>query len=376
MRINKALSAKEVAMMDAKEAALRTRWAPKPKRKAGDIDIDKLIAEMKELSQQEQRLDGLEDEARIYLNRQYGIEDQFISAGLTPSEARMVEALEELKGLGVPEAMRIRTPQGETRVHTRYGTNPLTGQQEIVPFNVNGQPLVTHLGRNVPMNGHKKATEYIQEQAMLLAGLPVQKNNTIDEYAPDFRIGNQTVDGEIRTVSEGQNLPIQLYTKIVPKGVRGVDEHTVKQIVREAIEDRAPQYEDVPSAVKSLRKDGSFRTVYDGKLLTKRPGKVVNNLIMPTLTNAEARANKQYDNLAIAPQSIRMVNMDAVKDVLNNMPVQEQLKRLQSRGNTGDGGGDEPRARLYIRVNQNAPGVSYAMGTKDRYPHVAQILAQ
>ena len=370
-----AVRASDIARMEAKDLS---RWAPKPKpkqRMAGEevpAGLDALIKEIRE----DVPLSGIEKNAVQYLHRAYGIEDQFIGAGLTPDQAKMAQALEELKGRGVPSAFVHSPSRGlEQRVHTRYETNPITGTQDIVPFTVNGAPLVTNLGRNVPMNGHEKATEYIQEQAMLLAGLPVQRNNTSDVYAPDFRIGNQTVDGEIRTASEGRNLPIQLYTKIVPNGVRGVDEHAVKRIVGDAIAARAPQYGNVPAAVNSLYRDGSFRTVYDGKLLNQRPGKQVDNLIMPTLTNQEARANKNAgDRIAIAPQELRMVNMDAVKDVLNDMPVQEQLKRLQSRGNTGDGGGGEPRSRLYIRVDQNAPGVSYAMA--DRYPHVAQILAQ
>jgi hypothetical protein len=351
----------------------------KPKTRMAQEEVPKDVSDLIDVIRNEDGEQALElaiQDATSYLNRQYGIEDQFIDAGLSPKQARMVEALEELKGKGVPSAFIHSPQQGlEQRVHTKYATNPFTEQQEIVPYTVNGSPLVTNFGRNVPMNGHQKATEYVQEQAMLLAGLPVQRNNTSDIYAPDFRIGNQTVDGEIRTASEGQNLPIQLYTKIVPNGVRGVDEHAVKQIVGNAIAERAPQYGNIPAAVSSLYRDGNFRTVYDGKLLNQRPGKVVDNLIMPTLTNQEARANKNAnDRIAISPQELRMVNMNAVKDVLNDMPVQEQLKRLQSRGNTGDGGGGEPRSRLYIRVDQNAPGVSYDMA--DRHPHVAQILAQ
>lgn len=356
-----------------------SRWAPKPKTNktmAGDDRINQLLTELKPIVEAEERLQGLEDDARVYLNRQYGIEDQFIAAGLTPKQARMVEALEELKGRGVPRPARVGTPQGEMRVHTTYGTNPLTQQQEILPYMSNGSPLVTNLGRSVPMNGHEKATEYIQEQAMLLAGLPVSRGNVQDKYAADFTVGNQVVDGEIRFDTEGQNIPVQLYTDVAPSDSRGMDQYQVRDKVKELINKEMRGGKDVIDAVEDLgrarvlsnhrgnRPPTQGKLMYDGD-------KRIDQLIMPTLTKKEAEANKRArDTIAIAPKEIRMVNLDAVNDAISSMDAAQIQKNMQVRANMGNNL-DGARGRVYVRVNQNAPGVSYDLA--DRYPHAAQL---
>ena len=92
---------------------------------------------------------------------------------------------------------------------------------------------------------------------------------------------------------------------------------------------------------------------------------------MPTLTEREALMNKDAnDTIAIAPKNIRMVNLDAVNDVLLDMSKDEMNKRTQIRANKGNNR-DLPRGRIYARVDQNAPGVSYDLA--DKYPHVAQL---
>ena len=372
-----AVRASDIARMQGKDLS---RWAQKPKRMAGDAmpeGLDKLIEEIRG-EDGEAALELALQDAAVYLNRQYGIEDQFIAAGLNPTQARMVEALEELNGRGVPRPARVRTPQGEMRVHTTYGVNPLTGQQEIVPFISQGQPLVTQLGRNVPMNGHEKATEYIQEQAMLLGRLPVTRNNnTGNPMAPDFRVGNQIVDGEIRYDTEGNNIPVQLYTSITPSNSKGMNQYAVRDAVRELISREMSNGADIFEAVDNLSRNREVRNhlyagrPFEGKLLKDKPGERIDQLIMPTLTEREALMNKDAnDTIAIAPKNIRMVNLDAVNDVLLDMSKDEMNKRTQIRANKGNNR-DLPRGRLYARVDQNAPGVSYDLA--DKYPHVAQL---
>lgn len=365
------------AMASAKGGGLKRRA---PQRMAGGDRVEELLAELKPMIEGERRLDAVEDDARVYLNRQYGIEDQFMAAGLNPKQARMVEALEELGGRGVPRPARIRTPEGEMRVHTKYGVNPLTGQQEIVPFTANGAPLVTNLGRNVPMNGHEKATEYVQEQAMLLAGLPVTRNNnTGNAMAPDFRVGNQLVDGEIRFDTEGNNIPVQLYTSITPSDTTGMNEFAVRDAVKSLITQKMGQGNNIFSAVDELSRERKVRNhmrsgaPFDGKLLKDKPGERIDQLIMPTLTKKEALANKAArDTIAIAPQNIRMVNLDSVNDALMDMDSAVMNDRMQVRANMGNNL-NAPRGRVYVRVDQNTPGVSYDLA--DRYPHAAQLYA-
>lgn len=380
-----AIRASDIARMEAKDLS---RWAPKPKpkeRMAGEEIPEGLDALIKEIREEdgEASLELALQDAAVYLNRQYGIEDQFIAAGLTPAQARMVEALEELKGRGVPSAFIHRPSRGvEQRVHTRYGVNPLTGQQEIVPFTVGGAPLVTNLGRGVDMNGHEKATEYVQEQAMLLAGLPVTRNNnTGNAMAPDFRVGNQLVDGEIRFDTEGNNIPVQLYTSITPSDSQGMNEFEVRDAVKSLISKEMGKGANIFEAVDNLSRNKEVRNhirpgrPFEGKLLKDKPGERIDQLIMPTLTKQEALANKNArDTIAIAPQSVRMVNLDAVNDALMDMDRNEMNRRIQVRANKGNNL-DVPRGRVYVRVDQNAPGVSYDLASRPGFEHAAQLYA-
>lgn len=350
---------------------------PSQEEKASQL-LDQVIADIRN-EKGDEILQQVEDDARVYLNRQYGIEDQFMQAGLSPTQARAVEALAELQGYGVPSAFIHQPKPGlEQRVHTRYGTNPLTGQQEIVPFTVDGAPLVTNLGRDVPMNGHEKATEYVQEQAMKLAGLPVQRNNNTGRpTAPDFKVGNQIVDGEIRFDTEGTNIPIQLYTSITPSNHQGMDQYAVRNVVRDMISKKLDQGHNIYSAIDTLsneRQVSSHRggRPYEGKLLKKGRDRI-DKLIMPTLTKKQALENKAArDTIAIAPQSVRIVELDAVDDLLAKMPTEEMNRRIQIRANQGNNL-DAPRGRVYVRVDQNSPGVSYDLASRPGRGHVAQL---
>ena len=378
------LSDINAAMASAKRGGMKRKAvAPAPKQRMAmdeaPPELDQLLSDIKNEGKEE-ALEMAVQDAAVYLNRQYGIEDQFINAGLSPTQARMVEALGELKGRGVPTAFSHSPSRGvEQRVHTRYAVNPLTGQQEIVPFvDKGGNVLVTNLGRGVDMDGHEKATEYIQERAMQLAELPVRRNNnTGNPMAPDFAVGNQLVDGEIRFDTEGSNIPVQLYTSITPSDTRGMNEYAVRDAVKGLIDERMGRGENIFEAVNSLSRDRQVRNhirpgrPFEGKLLKDKPGERIDQLVMPTLTKKQALDNKQArDTIAIAPKEVRMVNLDAVDDTLRDMSRSEMNKRTQVRANKGNNL-DVPRGRLYVRVDQNAPGVSYDLA--DRYPHVAQI---
>ena len=364
-----------------------SRWAPKDKRKAADVDIDKLIEDMKVLSQQEQLLDNIEDEARIYLNRQYGIEDQFIAAGLTPGQARMVEALEELKRYGVPSAFIHRPMQGvERRIHTRYGTNPLTGEQEIIPYldPGTGKVLVTNYGDsragNIDMAGYHKGSEYVQDRAMRLMGKNPIRNNNRNVTDVDFKVDGIGIDGEIREDFEAKNknVPVQLYTLTTTPETKGGDKRVVARAVEKVIRDELISRGG--SAINATE-----RAYQDGRLQDAIPGKLaktdsIPQLLMTTLRSSDAIANKATkDKLAIAPREVRVVDMNAARDYVEGMTAEEVLRGtggrsvLQVRPNDGDpySRNREGRGRVYIRVPENTPGVSY--DAAQRFPHVAQL---
>ena len=57
-------------------------------------ELDGLLQSIREEGKEEALESAIQD-ATVYLNRQYGIEDQFMAAGLSQPQARMVEALGE-----------------------------------------------------------------------------------------------------------------------------------------------------------------------------------------------------------------------------------------------------------------------------------------
>lgn len=353
---------------------------------AGDnipAGLHKLIKEIRE----DVPLSGIEKDAVQYLHRQYGIEDQFISAGLSPQQARMVEALEELNGRGVPSAF-VHSPQRgvEERVHTRYGTNPITGTQEIVPYldPGTGFVLVTNYGDsrsgNIDMAGYHKGSEYVQDRAMRLMGKNPIRNNSKRVTDVDFLVDGKGIDGEIREDFEAKNknVPVQLYTLTTTPETKGGDKRVVARAVDNVIRDELRKRGgNAIDATERAYQSRRLEDAVEGKLSKTES---IPQLLMTTLKSSDAIANKATkDKLSIAPQEVRVVDMGAARDYVEDMTAEQVLRGtggrsvLQVRPNDGDPNSRnrEGRGRVYIRVPENAPGVSF--DAAERFPHVAQL---
>ena len=348
--------------------------------------LDALIAGIKDEAKEE-RLELAVQDARAYMDRQLGIEDQFQSAGLTPDQARAVEDLVEISGRGVPTAF-IHSPSVgvEQRVHTRYGTNPVTGTQEIVPYlnKGTGEVLVTNYGdsrtSDIDLGGYYKASEYVQDRAMRLMGTDPQRNNSKRVTDVDFIVDGSGVDGEIREGFEASqgNIPVQLYTLTTTPDTKGMDKRTVASAVDNVIRGELRKRGGNPiEATERAYKDGSLRDAVPGKLSKT---KEIPRLLMTTLDSESAIRNKNAkDKISIAPQEVRVVNMGAAREYVENMSPEQALHGygrqsvLQVRPNDGDPSSRnrEGRGRVYVRVPQNAPGVSY--DAAERFPEVAQL---
>ena len=361
-------------------------------RKAGDAlpnALDSLIEDIKQAGIKqdtgELAMESALQDAAVYLNRQYDIEDQFVGAGLTPAQARMVEGLEQLGNKGVPRPARVAIPGGELRVHTTYGTNPLTGQQEILPYldPGTGAVLTTNYGdsRNggIDLAGYSKASEYVQDRAMRLMGLDPRPNNRGRVTAVDFVVDGKGVDGEVREDFEAQNrnIPVQLYTKTTTPETKGQDKRTVASAVYRALQNEMKQSGgNAISATERLYERGALSDAIEGKLFKDE----IDSLLMTTLKSEDAKLNKAAkDKIAIAPTAVHQVDMNAAYDYIKDMSTRETLSgrgptaRLQVRANDGDPNSRnrEGRGRIYIRVPENTPGVSTNAAMID--PHVAQL---
>ena len=342
---------------------------------------------------EEIRREGLEAEdsamadAVEYMTRRNAIDAEYGLAGLSKQQARSTSDLGSLLGGTVPTAYIDNPSQGvERRVHTRYEVNPVTGEQDVVAYldPGTGRPLTTNYGdsrfADIDLGGYHKASEYVQDRAMRLMGLNPERNNSKNVTDVDFMVNGSGVDGEIREDFEAQNrnIPVQLFTLTTTPDTKGADKRVVARAVDNVIRNELRNREGNPiQAVRSAYEDGRLEDAIPGKLAKTDK---IPRLLMTTLRSDDAIANKMTkDKLSIAPEEVRVVDMQAARNYVENMSSRDSLKGqggrsvLQVRPNDGDpySRNREGRGRVYVRVPQSAPGVSY--DAAQRFPHVAQL---
>ena len=334
-------------------------------------------------------VDSAMQDAQEYMSRRNAIDAEFGLAGLTKQQARDTQNLGSLMEGKVPEAYKASSQQGlEQRIHTTYETNPVTGTQDVVPYMNPGSdsPLVTNYGdsrtQGVSIGGFGKASEYVQDRAMRLMGLNPQRANTQRVTDVDFLVNGYGVDGEIREDFEAKNknVPIQVYTKVTTPETKGMDKRTVARdvdrVIRDELRTRGGSVIDATERADT----GSPARLYDaipGKLSKTQD---MPRILMTTLSSEDAAAGKQSrDKIAFAPKEVRVIDMENAKNYIKGMSASDVLGYregqpvMQVRPNDGDPNSRnrEGRGRVYIRVPESAPGVSY--DAAQRFPHVAQL---
>ncbi len=391
---------------------------PGKNRRAGDalgLEADKLIRELRgerddeiiqnamddlfSLREINKDIDGRWDEARQL-------------AGLTSEQTGDVQLVGNISA-GVPEAVVVEYPRGsfgglrvrnETRLHTKFQPNPVTGEMDVVPFVAKGEdkPLITEFGlvddglsRDATEGMH--SDEFIGKRILQLMGRDPVENNSRRVTAVDLmdKVTGKGVDVEILKTGDlrqGRGVGMQVYTQIapsnmVPTQVRTKEES--KAAAREMVRLLEPLVKGkmksenltVEEAVNALARDGAVSNAYGndapygGKLL-KEGGAYADKVVYPVLTNDEAFQNLRTSNYGNQPRGLSqplsgayLVDVPTVQDRVKSNSGSRAARELSFRPLPGNDG-RTPAGKVYVQLPTDAQGV-YDLAS--RAPAVRQL---
>ena len=358
-------------------------------RMAGDEipeGLDKLIAGIKDEGKEE-RLELAVQDGRAYLDRQYGIEEEFHQAGVPSESIRGLQDIQMLSnGVPAPYVDTVSKPGIERRIHTIEDQNPITGQAELLPMtNDNtGGALVTEFGKNVDMEGQDKASEYVQDHILRLMGFNPQRGpvGKVDFFVEKNgqRLG---IDGQAQEA--GRAPVVEAFTKVIPtnrprggygegyapkpmnqnRGTNTIEnERAIRSDVRNSLGNAMSEGRTFDQAMNFLVDRGHF--VDDRNIAGKLYKADYDAVLMPMQNQTQHRANAKYDDIAIAPDSVVMYNMADVKDHVKNISNPRQIRDAYNAGNNRRG---EARVKLRADVPEQ-----YVQDIVQTNPYVAQIL--
>ena len=280
----------------------------------------------------------------------------------------------------------------QTRLHTQYEVNPVTGQYDVVPFKDpnGGAPLVTNYGVvGQSLQPHDvefmDSDEYLGKRALQLAGLPVVANNQDVRTAVDLvNTGNNAkIDVEMlkqENLNRGDGVGFQVYTEMAPArmaGQRPRSRDESQAIARDMKREIEPMLRDRMSkgkmtlmqAIESLEREGALtnssgeRGPYGGKLL-KDNGTYVDGLVHPVVRAKDADLNlgtKQGRNgqrrYVMPLESVKISDASRARDLLYGLKGKEALDSVSLRPMPGNKG-DRPSVKAYLQVPQNSSLVS------------------
>ena len=123
--------------------------------------------------------------------------------------------------------------RNETRLHTKFQPNPVTGQMDVVPFVAKGEdvPLVTNfglVGKDIDASAvdNMDSDEFLGKRIMQLAGMSPARNNDANVYAVDLldTARGKKVDVEMLKTNDLRNnntVGFQVYTEMAPENMAG-----------------------------------------------------------------------------------------------------------------------------------------------------------
>jgi hypothetical protein len=306
-------------------------------------------------------------------SRDDGIEKSFVKAGLTPEQAKRVQYDTDaiVKGEvpaayvpneGAKSGGRVGnviqpTLNAETRYHTEYELNPLTGQQDIVPFISEGVPLVTQFGRTGLVDG-VNTDEFLAQRLRQLVRQDVKNNNLGDNYADvDFidKATGRKVDAELTTtdkIKDGR-IGVQAYTSIAtPSTVRTSPKEIGAAVKKEVLNELSSYDVNLETAIDELAESG--RLVNGTGQNVPRPGKVFNydEVVYPVTTSRMAQANNNRHDITFPLEGAYQVDVQGAKDMVQGLSGKELEKSLTFP--TYSGHRDDPKrypvAKVYVQV--------------------------
>lgn len=357
------------------------------KRMAGE---DKLIQDaIKHIERGDVALDSAMQDAEEYLTMRRPELDQFRKDGQSYGDVEAdLLSLDTLRGNVPAPVVRSYGPGEEDRLHTRYQTNAVTGQQEVAPFidTETGDVLITELGKldiNPGQAGRggsdDTASELVALNALKLmdegpASMNRQSKNgrKMHHYA-DAKLGNNNV--EMMIAQRGGRLDntvaVPTYTNVVPRNgtdVRGEvntlkrqgnsTEQSVEQLISEGkIEDNG-QYRWGKLGRSDINNvEGDSGAVYDQLLISGYPSE-------------QARSDRDFRShtVAAAPVSLHMMDLPGMRQAINNGEVDTRTIMTSNRGYDGRG---HDRVKVQEIIPQNN---QYVTDLTTSHPFTQQLL--
>ncbi len=363
--------------------------------------------------QGEQALDRATADAQAFLLDRT---DRFKALGMPGQLSEEFEQLDSLPNSDkYPEAYRKgygkNNEYGEILFGTEYETNGVTGTRMAVPSTDptdSKKPLAMFLGsreqaaKNVSPRAQEfldveNASEYVQRQVMRRMGLSAEMNNQSGVTLPDFKVGNEVIDGQIR---KGSDNKLQTHTWVDPIDassdlrkdgpVRSGEAARVKGAINQGI-DNNPDMEFKSVVEKIGDPNNPDRTIQgrygygpgEGKLYAS--GDYHKDKVFYThLTPEQARNNQFADTTSYAPQDIDVVDTNKAQEVVAGMRGEELKGSLKVNpnhpGKTINPRTGETKFPKRTQVNIDIPAKydsQYKQTGKqllDKFPQVGQFL--
>lgn len=345
----------------------------KPRRMAGE---DKLIQDaIKHIEEGDVALDSAMQDAEEYLTMRRPELDQFRKDGQSYGDVEAdLLALDTLRGNVPAPVVRRYGPGEEDRLHTRYQTNQVTGQQEVAPFmdTETGNVLVTELGK-LDIKPHTKGGR--DDTASELVGLNILK--LMDEepasmnrvgnnhHYADAKLGSKNVEmmiadrGRDRFGNDlGKTNAVPMYTNVVPTG--NVPDEQVPAVVKKAFDaarrrnggSTEKAYQEL-IATGQIKDNGQYGI---GKILRSDINNVggdadavYDSLLISGYDRKLTKEDKDFrsDTMAVAPTSIHMIeDLGALREGLRKGQLEAPAFVPPRPNYGGGGGGGHARAKI------------------------------
>jgi hypothetical protein len=366
-------------------------------RYAGDAleqMADDIIGELRDEAAYEE-LDGIKDMVGALNERDSRVNAQWDQArelaGVTSDQTGDVQLVGNISNT-VPEAVSVQYGSGsyggkevknETRLHTKFEKNPLTGQMDVVPFVAKGesQPLITEFGLvgdglNQSATEGMDSDEFLGKRLLQLMGMEPQRNNSSTKTAVDLvDKGGKKVDVEILKTGElakGNGVGMQVYTQINPASGANASPRTKAESVdmaRGMVNEMRPVLEkrmidknlSMTEAVDELTREGYLSNAYGndapytGKLF-KDGGKYADNIVYPVMTNDEAFNNLRSSNYYQNPRGLVQPlsgayygDVQAAAQHLEGLSGKEAVRQMSVRPLPGNDN-RTPSGKVYLQV--------------------------
>ena len=270
--------------------------------------------------------------------------------------------------------------------------NPITGQNDVVPFIAEGEskPLITEFGlvddglaRSATEGMH--SDEFLGKRILQLIGREPVANNNTNVTAVDL-LDNKTgkgVDVELlkRPDVERSGIWVQAYTQIAPVSQVPSSKPRTREESQELARSMARELDpmvrnkmkegnlSMVEAVDALAEEGLVSNAYGnqdpygGKLL-KEGGNYAEKVVYPVVSKTDAQRNlrsgqygKQPRGLVMPLDGAYLVDVPQVQDRLKENRGSKAADELSVRPLPGNDG-RTPSGKLYLQLPTSSPEVS------------------